>query len=140
MMLLLNILLDYFICNISAATAEIATSPKMSAPILFAKMMKFIKYFIRAFALNPLHQSIYRNLRRDRYEKMNMILGYMTLDYVYILTDTYFSDNISYPMRNLSLQYLFPVFRDPNHLKMDHESCVGTVPVFTHKKQGNKNG
>jgi len=42
MMLVLNILSDHIISDVSNATAEISTGPKMPTPILLSQVMKFI--------------------------------------------------------------------------------------------------
>ena len=76
---MLNVFHNHLIRYIAAATAKIAACPEMPSPVRFAKMRKLIQQLERRLALEPLHQTADRHLRRDRYEQVDMVAGDVSL-------------------------------------------------------------
>ena len=114
-----NILLDNFVCHIAAAAAEIAPRPKMPAPACFPKMRIFTEKLMRCLALDPLHKTADRHLRRNRDKQVDMVLRrHMPLDYLNIFLPTNLPDHVSDAQRHSVCQKFFAVFCDSHQVQV----------------------
>ena len=118
----LDILFDDLVSYIPTATAEVAASPKVPTPICFSEMRVLTEQFMGCLSFEPLHQTTDRYLRRNRDEKMDVILRDMTLDDVHAFVLADLSDYIPNSKRYGFIQNLLPVFRDPHQMKMYREN------------------
>jgi hypothetical protein len=60
---------------------------------------------------------------------MNMILGYIPLDYIYLHSATLFSNAISYEYGYFSSEYLFSILGDPHYMNVYRKFGMGAMPV-----------
>jgi hypothetical protein len=79
-LLFFDILLDHFIGDITGADGKIPACPKMLAPELLLQMWKFGQQHARAYPFQPLHDLADMLGRVIRYERMDMIAGYLMRD------------------------------------------------------------
>lgn len=134
MTLVLYVLLDHIVGYISAAAAKISSCPQVPTPIHLSQTLKLAEHFMRRLALQSLHQTAYAYLRRNRYEQMNMIPRYMTLDDFCTGGPTYLSDHVTHSGRNISLQNLLPILRDPHQMQVDLEYRMRSMTIIAHGK------
>jgi len=139
MVLLLNVLFDHIVCNITTATAEISTRPNMPPPILFSQMPKFSQQLMRCLPLYLLYQTTYGHLGGQGYENVNMVWRNMPFEYFYLFCPAYLPDQIPQTKGHIPLQNWFPVLGNPDQMQVDHEYCMGTMPIFCHASMIPKN-
>jgi hypothetical protein len=63
---------------------------------------------------------------------MDMIFGDRTFDDLYIFGFAYLSHKFSQPFRHLSVQYLLPVFGDPDQVVLEVKYRMRSCPVMLH--------
>ena len=88
-LLILNVLLDHFIGDVTWADSQIAPSPKMTAPKLFAQMRKLWKQDTWADTFQPLHDLTDIVRRTVPYEHVYMVACYFTRYHVQLVFQGY---------------------------------------------------
>ena len=78
----------------------------MLSPILLLDVRKFHHDLVCRFSLQVLHQFADRNLRRNRYQQMDVILRHMTFHDLYIIVSADLSNQIADTQYSLSLLVL----------------------------------
>lgn len=127
-----NIGLDHFIGHIATAAAEIPPRPHMPSPERFPQVGKLRQKLVRRLPLQPLDQSTYRNLRRNRYHQVHVILGNMPFQNLDLLRPTGLADQIPHPNPNLAGQHRTAILGNPDQVKVNTEYAVRAMPVFRH--------
>jgi len=84
-------------------------------------MRKLGQQFERGLALQPLHQTADRHLRRKRDEQMDMVFRHMPFDDVNTFALAYFPDHVPETKSNAFHQNLLPVLRYPHQVQMNSE-------------------
>jgi hypothetical protein len=138
MVLALNVLFDDIVGNVAATAAKIPTGPKMPPPVCLAQMRICAEELMRRFSFDLLYQSANCDLWWDGNEQVNMILGNVPFDDIHILPLAYLADHVPNSKSHFTFKYLFPVFRNPNQMKVDHENRMRTMPIFAHGPNPNQ--
>jgi hypothetical protein len=122
----------YVIRDIAAATAEVPSGPQVPPPKLLPQMGVFLQHLVRCLSFQSLHQSAYRDLRRQRDQKVNMILTDVPFDDVHVLLPADLPDQLPHPQADLTRQNGLSIFRDPHQMEMDRVNAMRSVSIFAH--------
>ena len=120
------------ISYIAGRGGKVPSSPYMPTPELLWEFLVFGKELVRGFSFERLHEFGNWKVGRHRYEKMDMIFRYGTLDNFYILRLAYLSEKISQPFGYLSVKNLFPVLRDPHQMVLEVIYWMRGCPIILH--------
>ncbi len=135
MVLIFNVLFDHLIRDVAAAATEVAPRPEMASPILLAQMGKLRQQMVRCLPFQSLHQLTDGHLRRNRDEKMHMILRKSAFYDVDFLAATDFPQQFPYPVADFSVQHRFSIFCHPDQMQMDAKDIVSPTPIIAHADQ-----
>ena len=132
MILTLNILLDDLIRDVTATTAKIASRPQVTTPVLPAKAQKTMQQYMRTLSLEFLNQPTDRYMRRDRYEKMDMVSRYAPTDYFHRMRRSKLTHYVTHSQGNISHQYWFAIFGYPNQVKVNRKNAGSSMMILFH--------
>ena len=131
-LLALDILFPYFICNISARTKPIPTSPQVLPPILLPQQLVFAQQSVRTFSLQVLNLPRYRELRRYSYQQMDMIAINRTSIDNHFFAHRYISEQFSTPIPYISAQYSVPILCRPHQMILTIPNCMASAFIVFH--------
>lgn len=86
--------------------------------MFFVKMRIFAEKLMRCLALEPLHKTADRHLRRNRDKQVDMVLRHIALNYINNFLSADVTDHVTDAERHLVCQKFFAVFRDPYQVQM----------------------
>jgi hypothetical protein len=92
--------------DISAAATEVAARPDVPAPELFAQVGKLAEQLVRGLPLEALHQAAEGDLRGDRDEEVDGVLGDMAFEEADIVVPTDLPQQVSDPQCHFAAQHL----------------------------------
>ena len=104
----------------------------MTFPILTVQQGKFVYQGMRGLAFQLLHQLAYSKTWRSRNEKMDMVRGYMPLEYFHLMFLTDAAYQRPGPLGDVAWQNLFPVLGYPDQMKVTGENTMGTFAIVAH--------
>ena len=116
MALLLNILHHHFIGHIARTGRKVASSPKVPPPKLTAQRLELHQHPPRRPSLDGLEQITDRNVRRYRYEDVNVVPGDMPLENLNVFGLTNFTHQLPQPRSYLACKNRRAVFGDPDQM------------------------
>ena len=131
-MSMLDIILNHLVDDITGGPHEIADSPKVSAPVAFAKFWKFLLDFTRSLTFEILYQLAYGQIRRDRDVDMDMVLRDPTSDDFNLIFTAYLTYQIAGAGTNVTNENRVAVFRDPNNVVGTVKCGVAGLPIVLH--------
>ena len=73
--MMLKVILDHFVGNLSRRNTEISPGPKMPTPVPFLDHGEFLEQFGESPPFDPSHDFAWSHYRRRRHENMDMILA-----------------------------------------------------------------
>ena len=132
MTLLLDVLLDHFICHVPAAATKVPSRPDVSAPELLTKMRKLLQQLEGCLPFQPLHESGDRYLRWNADEQMDMVARDVTFDNCYLVSATYLTDQLSHSQPDFARQDGAAVFGSPDYVQMNFKDRMRAVSVIFH--------
>ena len=114
--MLLNILHHHFIGHIARTGRKVASSPKVPPPKLTAQRLELHQHPPRRPSLDGLEQITDRNVRRYRYEDVNVVPGDMPLENLNVFGLTNFTHQLPQPRSYLACKNRLAVFGDPDQM------------------------
>ncbi len=132
MILLLNVLRDDFVRDISRTNAEVPARPPVPSPEFLSQMCKLVHQLERTLPFQHLEQTADGHLRRDTHEQMDMVfrdVPFHDRDFV-VAAD--FANQFSDSQPDFTCQHRLAVLRDPDDVQVNLERSVRAAPVIFH--------
>ena len=136
--LMFNIFHNRFIRHVAARCNEISPSPKMATPILFLNMPKLLQDLSGCSTLYPLHNFTWRQVRRTRQQKVNVIARHRSLQDLNFQSLTRFANQIANTKSDRADQNRPAILCHPYKVKLDIKTTMCTGSVVFHSRQYNK--
>lgn len=114
--MVLKVILDHLVGDISRAPYSIPNGPKVPTPVLLGKNREFLLKTARRPSLEAFHKvaHLLRGTVLDMY--VHMVLAYNAFKDPYIFRITNLLDKISAPNLNITLEHVVPVFSNPHYM------------------------
>lgn len=132
MILLLNVLRDDFVSDISRTDAEVPARPHVPPPELLSQMRKFMHQLEGTFPFQHLEQTPDCHLRRDTHEQMHMVTRDVPLHNRDFMVATDFADQFSGSQTNFTRHHWLTVLCHPDEVQVNLEGGVRAAPVVLH--------
>ena len=132
MTLLLNVLHHHLVGHITRTGCKVASGPKVPPPKLTTERLELHQHLARRPSLDGLDQIADRNVRRHRYEKVNVIAGNVPLENLNIFGLADFSNQFPQPRGYFACQNRLAVFGDPYQMKFQIINGVARSTVMFH--------
>ncbi len=132
MILLLDVLRNYFVRHVAATDAEVPARPHVPTPELLSQMCKLVHQLERTLPFQHLEQTADRHLRRDRDEQMHMIFRDVPFHNRDFVVAANFANQFSDSQPDFACQHRLAVLRDPDDVQVNLERGVRAAPVVLH--------
>src|SRR5579862_2641822 len=124
--------LDRCLIHRSHRRTEIPTSPHMLSPVPLSQLRKLRLQEPAASPFDVLRQFRWRERWRRRQQQMDVIRRYRTPYDHYVPRLTDLPDQVTRTLCHSPPQYFVSILRAPDHVILQVEHRVRTVPVFRH--------
>lgn len=112
--LVLDVLLNHLVGNGARGRSKVAPSPEVSSPESFANTWEELEQFVRALALDLLHDVADGEMGWIGGEEMNMVRGHFAADDMDIQFGANPSNEIPHRFSDRTHQNLFAIFGNPD--------------------------
>jgi hypothetical protein len=128
----LDILHDNFVSHITRTGRKVSTCPDVPAPECPAERLELGKHLPRTLALDALHEPTDGQVRRNRYEDVNMVLRNMPFQNLHILGTTYLPYQFSGTLGRFTAQNTFAIFRNPHEMIFQIVGGMAGLAIMLH--------
>ena len=132
MILLLNVLRDDLVRDVTRTDAEVSSRPHVPPPEFLSQVRELMHQLERAFPLQHLKQSADRDLRRNAHEQMHMVTRDVPFHDPDFMVATDFADQFSDSQPNFTRHHWLTVCCHPDEVQVNPEGGVRAAPVVLH--------